>query len=39
MPVIDQIAEFNDEKTFWRCDFLPHPETAFEKKDIVLCLD
>ena len=38
MPVINRIAEFNDDMTAWRRDLHAHPETAFEEKrtsDIV----
>ena len=31
MPVIDRIAEFNEDMTFWRRDLHAHPETAFEE--------
>lgn len=38
MPVINRIAEFNDDMTAWRRDLHAHPETAFQEKrtsDIV----
>ena len=38
MPVINRIAEFQDEMTAWRRHIHAHPETAFEEKrtsDIV----
>jgi len=38
MPVINRIAEFNEEMTVWWRDLHAHPEIAFEEKrtsDIV----
>ena len=31
MPIINRIADFQDEMTAWRRDLHAHPETAFEE--------